>query len=89
MATVRDRGVTAAQPEDQSGFRGPDTQGLAPSTYALIDTIDRRGGEPRVASVANGLDGDTFRLLTWTPLFGAMPRPSSADFGSTHVGASR
>jgi deazaflavin-dependent oxidoreductase (nitroreductase family) len=38
-------------------------RGLAPRTYALIETTGRRSGEPRVAPVANGLDGDTFWLL--------------------------
>ncbi len=35
-------------------------RGLGPPTYALIETMGRVSGEPRVAPVANGLNGDTF-----------------------------
>jgi deazaflavin-dependent oxidoreductase (nitroreductase family) len=37
--------------------------GLAPPTYALLETIGRRSGRPRQVPVANGLQGDTFWLI--------------------------
>lgn len=37
--------------------------GLGPPTYALVETIGRRSGVPRIVPVANGLDGRTFWLL--------------------------
>lgn len=38
-------------------------RGLGPPTYALVETIGRTSGLPRVVPVANGLDGDVFWLL--------------------------
>lgn len=38
--------------------------GLAPPTYALIETTGRRSGRPRQVPVANGLQRDTFWLLS-------------------------
>jgi deazaflavin-dependent oxidoreductase (nitroreductase family) len=38
-------------------------RGLAPPTYALLETTGRRTGRPRAVPVANGLDGDTFWLI--------------------------
>jgi len=38
-------------------------RGLAPPTYALIETVGRRTGRHRRLPVANGLDGDTFWLI--------------------------
>ncbi len=37
--------------------------GLAPPTYALLETTGRRSGRPRQVPVANGLQGDTFWLI--------------------------
>lgn len=37
--------------------------GLAPPTYALLETTGRRSGRPRQLPVANGLEGDTFWLI--------------------------
>lgn len=37
--------------------------GLAPPTYALVETMGRRSGRRRRVPVANGLDGDTFWLI--------------------------
>lgn len=37
--------------------------GLAPPTYALLETTGRRSGRPRQLPVANGLDSDTFWLI--------------------------
>jgi deazaflavin-dependent oxidoreductase (nitroreductase family) len=37
--------------------------GLGPPTYALVETIGRRTGQPRLAPVANGLDHGTFWLI--------------------------
>ncbi len=37
--------------------------GLAPPTYALLETIGRRTARRRRVPVANGLDGDTFWLI--------------------------
>jgi deazaflavin-dependent oxidoreductase (nitroreductase family) len=34
------------------------------STYALLETTGRRSGLPRQTPVANGLDGDTFWLIS-------------------------
>lgn len=38
-------------------------RGLAPPTYALLETTGRRTGHPRQVPVANGLQGDTFWLI--------------------------
>jgi deazaflavin-dependent oxidoreductase (nitroreductase family) len=37
--------------------------GLAPPTYALLETTGRRCGRPRQVPVANGLQGDTFWVI--------------------------
>jgi deazaflavin-dependent oxidoreductase (nitroreductase family) len=37
--------------------------GLAPPTYAVLETTGRRTGQVRRVPVANGLDGDTFWLI--------------------------
>jgi deazaflavin-dependent oxidoreductase (nitroreductase family) len=37
--------------------------GVAPPTYALLETIGRRTGRPRHVPVANGLQGNTFWLI--------------------------
>ena len=37
--------------------------GLAPPTYALLETTGRRSGRRRSVPVGNGLDGDTFWLI--------------------------
>jgi deazaflavin-dependent oxidoreductase (nitroreductase family) len=37
--------------------------GLAPPTYALLETMGRRSGLPRQVPVANGLQGRTFWLI--------------------------
>jgi deazaflavin-dependent oxidoreductase (nitroreductase family) len=37
--------------------------GLAPPTYALIETTGRKSGRPRQVPVANGLQGETFWLI--------------------------
>jgi deazaflavin-dependent oxidoreductase (nitroreductase family) len=38
-------------------------RGLAPPTYALIETVGRRTGRARRVPVANGLEDDTFWLI--------------------------
>ncbi len=38
-------------------------RGLAPPTYALLETTGRRTGRTRRVPVANGLQGDTFWLI--------------------------
>ena len=38
--------------------------GLAPPFYALLESTGRNSGEPRRTPVGNGLDGDTFWLIT-------------------------
>jgi deazaflavin-dependent oxidoreductase (nitroreductase family) len=38
--------------------------GLARRSTALIETIGRRSGTPRVTPVTNGLDGDVFWIVT-------------------------
>jgi deazaflavin-dependent oxidoreductase (nitroreductase family) len=43
--------------------RGLLNLGLAPPTYALLETTGRRSGLPRQLPVANGLDRDTFWLI--------------------------
>jgi deazaflavin-dependent oxidoreductase (nitroreductase family) len=40
------------------------TRGRAPSTYALLETTGRRTGRIRRIPVANGLDGDSFWLIS-------------------------
>ena len=39
------------------------SRGLAPPTYALLETTGRRTGRARQVPVANGLQGDTFWLI--------------------------
>jgi deazaflavin-dependent oxidoreductase (nitroreductase family) len=39
------------------------TVGLAPPSYAILETTGRRSGQPRRTPVGNGLDGDTFWLV--------------------------
>jgi deazaflavin-dependent oxidoreductase (nitroreductase family) len=39
-------------------------RGLAPSAYALLETTGRKTGRARRIPVANGLDGDTFWLIS-------------------------
>lgn len=39
------------------------THGLAPPTYAVLETTGRRTGRVRQVPVANGLEGDTFWLI--------------------------
>ncbi len=38
--------------------------GVSPPTYALIETTGRKSGRSRQVPVANGLDGDTFWLIS-------------------------
>jgi deazaflavin-dependent oxidoreductase (nitroreductase family) len=38
--------------------------GRASATYALLETVGRRSGLPRQIPVANGLQGDTFWLIS-------------------------
>ena len=38
--------------------------GLGRRSTALIETIGRKSGEPRVTPVTNGLDGDVFWIVT-------------------------
>ena len=38
-------------------------RGLVPPTYALVETVGRKSGQPRLVPVANGLDEDTFWLI--------------------------
>ncbi len=37
--------------------------GYGPKAFALLETIGRRSGQPRLTPVGNGLDGDTFWLI--------------------------
>jgi deazaflavin-dependent oxidoreductase (nitroreductase family) len=39
-------------------------KGRLGSTYAVLETVGRRSGLPRQTPVANGLDGDTFWLIS-------------------------
>lgn len=39
-------------------------RGVAADGTALLETTGRRSGEPRVTPVTNGLDGDTFWIVT-------------------------
>lgn len=38
-------------------------RGIAPPSYAILETIGRRSGQPRRTPVGNGLDGDTFWIV--------------------------
>jgi deazaflavin-dependent oxidoreductase (nitroreductase family) len=40
------------------------TRGLGPPTYAVVETTGRKTGRRRPVPVANGLDGDTFWLIS-------------------------
>ena len=37
--------------------------GVAPPSYAILETTGRKSGEPRRTPVGNGLDGDTFWIV--------------------------
>jgi deazaflavin-dependent oxidoreductase (nitroreductase family) len=37
--------------------------GIAPPTYAILETTGRKSGRPRRTPVGNGLDGDTFWIV--------------------------
>lgn len=39
-------------------------RGVGSEATALLETTGRRSGEPRVTPVTNGLDGDTFWIVT-------------------------
>lgn len=39
-------------------------RGLGPPTYAVVETTGRRTGRKRPVPVANGLDGDTFWMIS-------------------------
>src|SRR5436305_7081210 len=39
------------------------SKGFVPRSYALLETIGRRSGLPRVTPVGNGLTGDTFWVV--------------------------
>ena len=38
-------------------------RGIAPPSYAILETSGRRSGQPRRTPVGNGLDGDTFWIV--------------------------
>ncbi len=38
-------------------------RGIAPPSYAILETTGRRSGRPRRTPVGNGLDGDTFWIV--------------------------
>jgi deazaflavin-dependent oxidoreductase (nitroreductase family) len=38
--------------------------GAAPPGYALLETVGRKSGKPRRTPVGNGLEGDTFWIVT-------------------------
>ena len=38
-------------------------RGIAPPTYAILETTGRRSGQTRRTPVGNGLDGDTFWIV--------------------------
>ncbi len=38
-------------------------RGIAPPSYAILETTGRRSGQPRRTPVGNGLDGDTFWIV--------------------------
>jgi deazaflavin-dependent oxidoreductase (nitroreductase family) len=38
-------------------------RGIAPPSYAILETIGRRTGEPRRTPVGNGLEGSTFWIV--------------------------
>lgn len=43
--------------------RGAVVAGVSPPTYAVLETVGRRSGEPRRTPVGNGLDGDVFWIV--------------------------
>jgi deazaflavin-dependent oxidoreductase (nitroreductase family) len=45
-------------------IRGAVRRGLAPSAYALLETTGRKTGRVRRIPVANGVEGDTFWLIS-------------------------
>lgn len=75
-------------------------RGLGPATYALVETIGRTTGLPRVMPVANGLDGDVFwliaglgeratfvRNLRANPQVRVLARPAACDGPGVAAGA--
>jgi deazaflavin-dependent oxidoreductase (nitroreductase family) len=39
-------------------------RGIAPPSYAILETVGRKTGHPRRTPVGNGLDGDTFWIVS-------------------------
>ncbi len=57
--------VAPEEPEDrrQQLQREDIERGIAPPSYAILETTGRRSGEPRRTPVGNGLDGETFWIV--------------------------
>jgi deazaflavin-dependent oxidoreductase (nitroreductase family) len=54
-------------------------RGIAPPTYAILETTGRRSGESRRTPVGNGLDGDTFWIVAEHGARAAYVRNIEAD----------
>ncbi|WP_232807254.1 nitroreductase/quinone reductase family protein [Geodermatophilus chilensis] len=54
-------------------------RGIAPPGYALLETTGRKSGLPRRTPVGNGLDGDTFWIVTEHGRSAAYVRNLEAD----------
>ncbi len=54
-------------------------RGIAPPSYAVLETTGRRSGQPRRTPVGNGLDGDTFWIVAEHGRRAAYVRNIAAD----------
>lgn len=54
-------------------------RGIAPPSYAILETTGRRSGLPQRTPVGNGLDGDTFWIVAEHGRRGAYVRNLQAD----------
>ena len=63
MRTRKYRLVTRAERPSNRAVRWALERGIAPATWALLETTGRRSGRPRHTPVGNGLIGDTFWLV--------------------------
>jgi hypothetical protein len=61
-------------------------RGIAPPSYAIVETTGHRSGQPRRTPVGNGLDGDTFRIVAEHRQRAAYARNIEADPHGGNVG---
>jgi deazaflavin-dependent oxidoreductase (nitroreductase family) len=63
VRTRKYRVITRAERLSNRSIRWAIERGIAPGTWALLETTGRRSGRPRHTPVGNGLIGDTFWVV--------------------------